>query len=47
MIIKTLVVGFNEANCYILACDKTKEAAIIDPGADVPLEKKARRRLGL
>jgi glyoxylase-like metal-dependent hydrolase (beta-lactamase superfamily II) len=41
MIIKTLVVGFNEANCYILACDKTKEAAIIDPGADVPLVKKA------
>lgn len=32
MIIKVLVVGPIMANCYILGCEETKEAAVIDPG---------------
>ncbi len=32
MIIKTLVVGPIQANCYILGCEETLEAAVIDPG---------------
>ncbi len=32
MIIKTLPVGPIQANCYILGCEETLEAAIIDPG---------------
>ena len=32
MIIKNIVVGPLEVNCYILGCEEAKEAAIIDPG---------------
>lgn len=32
MIIKKIVVGPLEVNCYILGCEDTKETAIIDPG---------------
>ncbi len=32
MIIKDVVVGPLEVNCYILGCEDTREAAIIDPG---------------
>jgi len=35
VILKMLVVGPIQANCYILGCERTKEAAVIDPGADV------------
>ncbi len=34
MLIKKLVVGELEANCYILADEKTKRAIIIDPGEE-------------
>lgn len=34
MILKTLVVGPLQVNCYILACLKSKEAGIIDPGGE-------------
>lgn len=34
MIIKKLEVGPIMANCFILGCEKTKEAAVIDPGDD-------------
>lgn len=34
MIIKDIAVGPLDVNCYILACDDTKEAAVIDPGGD-------------
>jgi len=34
LIIKVLEVGPIMANCYILGCEKTKEAAVIDPGDD-------------
>ena len=32
MIIKSLAVGPIQANCYILGCEETSEAAVIDPG---------------
>lgn len=35
MILRMLVVGPIQANCYILGCERTKEAAVIDPGGDV------------
>ena len=34
MIIKKLVVGFLETNCYIVGCERTKKAFIVDPGAE-------------
>lgn len=34
MIIENIVVGPLEVNCYILGCDDTREAVIIDPGGD-------------
>ena len=34
MIVRTLVVGPIQANCYILGCERTREAAVIDPGGD-------------
>ncbi len=32
MIFKTLVVGMLDTNCYLLGCQKTGEAVVIDPG---------------
>lgn len=34
MILKSLAVGPIMANCYILGCERTKSAAVIDPGDD-------------
>ncbi|MFC1585216.1 MBL fold metallo-hydrolase [Fibrobacterota bacterium] len=34
MIIKQLMVGPIQANCYILGCEETGEAAVIDPGEE-------------
>ena len=34
MIIRTLVVGPIQSNCYIVGCERTREAAVIDPGGD-------------
>ncbi|MDM8516369.1 MBL fold metallo-hydrolase [Desulfobacterales bacterium HSG16] len=34
MIIKEMPVGPIMANCYIVGCEETKEAAVIDPGDD-------------
>lgn len=34
MILKSLAVGPIQANCYILGCERTKSAAVIDPGGD-------------
>lgn len=34
MILKTLLVGPLETNCYILGDEKSKEAVVIDPGGD-------------
>lgn len=35
--IKRIIVGKYAVNCYLLMCDETKEAAIIDPGAHAHL----------
>lgn len=35
MLMEQLEVGPIMANCYILGCEQTKEAAVIDPGGDV------------
>jgi hydroxyacylglutathione hydrolase len=36
MIVKTLVVGPFESNCFIIGSETTGEGLIIDPGADAP-----------
>ena len=33
--LRKLVVGVYQANCYILGCKKTNEGLVIDPGGDV------------
>lgn len=35
MIIRALPVGPLQANCYIVGCEDTRQAAVIDPGGDV------------
>jgi len=34
VILRTLVVGALQTNCYIVGCERTREAMLIDPGAD-------------
>ena len=34
MILDTLPTGPLEVNCYIIGCEKTRKAAVIDPGGD-------------
>ncbi len=34
MILETIIVGALSVNCYVVGCDKTREAAVIDPGDD-------------
>ena len=34
MIIEGMAVGGMGSNCYIIGCDETKEAAVVDPGAE-------------
>jgi glyoxylase-like metal-dependent hydrolase (beta-lactamase superfamily II) len=34
LILKTLIVGPIQSNCYIIGCERTREAAVIDPGGD-------------
>jgi hydroxyacylglutathione hydrolase len=34
MILKTLVVGRLRTNCYVIGCEETRQAAVIDPGGD-------------
>jgi glyoxylase-like metal-dependent hydrolase (beta-lactamase superfamily II) len=35
MLLKTVVVGPLQVNCYIVGCEQTRQAAVIDPGDDV------------
>lgn len=35
MFVECIPVGPMGANCYVVACNETKEAAVIDPGGDV------------
>lgn len=34
MLLKRMEVGSFAANCYLIACDETREAIVIDPGAE-------------
>jgi len=47
MIIKRLVVGALQTNCYLVGCPQTREGIIIDPGGDAELILAEVRRLGL
>ena len=37
MIFESIPVGPLQCNCYILGCEKTHEALVIDPGDEVDL----------
>lgn len=37
MIVDSVEVGTLQVNCYVLGCEQTREAVIIDPGDDAPL----------
>jgi hydroxyacylglutathione hydrolase len=47
MLVKTLAVGALATNCYIVGCEKTKEAAVIDPGDEADRILAAVRAAGL
>jgi glyoxylase-like metal-dependent hydrolase (beta-lactamase superfamily II) len=47
MLIERLVVGMLQSNCYLVACEDTKEAIVIDPGGDAPLILDRVKELGL
>ena len=47
MIVKMLPVGPIQANCYIVGCEETKEAAVIDPGGDADKILMLLAKLGL
>lgn len=47
MILETLPVGPLQVNCYILGCEQTRRAAVIDPGEEGPRIVATLQRLGL
>jgi hydroxyacylglutathione hydrolase len=47
MIVRAMPLGPVQANCYIVGCDATKKAVIIDPGDDAPRIIKAAEDLEL
>lgn len=47
MIVETVVVGPLQVNCYLVGCEKTREAAVIDPGDDAERILDALRRADL
>lgn len=47
MILECETVGVFAANCYVLGCEDTKEAVVIDPGDEAPRICDTLRRLGL
>lgn len=46
MIIKTIIAGMYEENCYLVMDEKTKELAIIDPGGQANILEKEIKFLG-
>jgi len=38
MLVETFIVGMLSTNCYVASCPQTKNAIIIDPGLDLPVE---------
>lgn len=47
MILDTLVVGALQVNCYVLGCERTRRAVVIDPGDNLPDIQAALERHGL
>jgi glyoxylase-like metal-dependent hydrolase (beta-lactamase superfamily II) len=47
MLVKRFVVGLFAANCYVLADSGTKDACLIDPGAEAELVKNFLKKEGL
>ena len=47
MIIKSMALGPIMANCYVLGCENTHEAAVIDPGEEAPRILDALEEAGL
>jgi glyoxylase-like metal-dependent hydrolase (beta-lactamase superfamily II) len=47
MIVDSIEVGMLQVNCYVLGCEETREAVIIDPGDDAPLILDLVQRLDL
>lgn len=47
MIFEGFPVGAMEANCYLVGCEETKEAAVVDPGAEGKRILKKAEGLGL
>ena len=47
MIIKQLEVGYMDNFCYIVGCEKTRKALVIDPGSDVERILSATEKEGL
>jgi glyoxylase-like metal-dependent hydrolase (beta-lactamase superfamily II) len=47
MIRETLIVGALQVNCYILGCERTRQAVVIDPGDNAPAIQAALRKHGL
>ena len=47
MILETVAVGALETNCYVLGCERTRQAIVIDPGDDASEILAVLRRLGL
>lgn len=47
MILERLPVGVYSANCYIIGCEKTGEAVVVDPGGDVDTILEKIEELGL
>jgi len=47
LIVKTLLVGPIQTNCYIVGCEETKEGMVIDPGGSEQIILEEIERLGL
>lgn len=45
MIVETLTVGQIQTNCFLVVCEDTKKAVVIDPGGDAKLILNAAKRL--
>ena len=47
MIVETLPVGPIQTNCYLVGCEQTRQAVLIDPGWDAELLLQSAKALGL
>ena len=47
MIVETLLVGPVQTNCYLVGCEQTRQAVLIDPGWDAELLLQSAKALGL